>query len=271
MKVLCKNLVAVVTHMIVSDLPADSDIGLRRTAIMVNLIIAVALVNLVPLGIAAFFENNITLFALDIGTAAVLLIGLVYSRKTKDYSFCIYLGISVAGLLFFWLLATGGINATGHLWYYTFPLFSLFLLGPRKGAFASLVLFIAALVFFGADLNSAYFANYPLEFKVRFVPSFFVVCAYSYLFENLREKDQNALTRKNSELKENIAELHQVKSELQANHNELEKQVARRTAELEKANELLRQEIDERVKAQMAIKETHERPHTILNLCFDTV
>ena len=265
MKVLGKNLAAVVANMIISDLPAESNIGLRRSAIMVNLIVAVALVNLVPLGVAALYENNVTLFALDIGAAAVLLASLVYSRKTKNYSICIYLGISVAGLLFFWLLATGGVNATGHLWYYTFPLFSLFLLGPRKGAFASLVLFIAALVFFLADLNSPYVVNYPLEFKVRFIPSFLVVCAYSYLFENLREKDQKALSQKNSELEENIAELRQVKSELQANQNELEKQVARRTAELEKANISLRQEIDERVKAQMVIKETHERIHTILN------
>ena len=265
MKMYPKNLVSAAANMVIGDLPENSDIGLKRTVIMVNIIISVALINLVPLGIAALFKNNYTLFVLDTGAAAVLFLSLLHSRKTQKYTFCIYFGISVAGILFFWLLATGGVNGTGHLWYYTFPLFSLFLLGPRKGAFASLVLFFAALGFFLTNVNSSYFANYSLDFKIRFVPSFLVVFAYSYLFEYLRAKDQNALTRKNAELKQNIAELCQVKSDLQTNQNELEKMVARRTAELEKANSSLRQEINERVKAQAAIKETHERIRTILN------
>ena len=259
------QLASIAQKNILGRIPEDSEVSLRRTVIMVNIIVMVAVINLVPLGIAAFFSGNLILSILDMVVAAILTACLLYSRKTINYVYTINFGISAAGVLFFWLLVTGGINGTGHLWYYTFPLFSLFLLGPRKGVIASLALFLAALVFFLVAPNLANVAHYPIEFKVRFIPSFLVVVAYAYLFENLRRKDEKALTRKNTALKENIAELKNVKSELQSNQNELEKQVEERTAELKQANEVLQLEIDQRNMAQRAMNETHERFLTVLN------
>ncbi len=247
------------------NIPGDSDVGLRRTVIMVNVIISVAIINLVPLGIAAFFESNITLFLLDTGVAVLLTVCLIYSRKTNRYDFTIYLGIVATGLLFYWLLVTGGIKSTGHLWCYTFPLFSLFLLGPRRGATASLALFVGVTAFFLIDVNHPYFAEYSFEFKIRFIPSFLVVLAYAYLFETLRRKDETALTHKNEELNVYIAKLKDVKTDLQRSKLDLEKQVERRTTELLTANEVLRGEIEERKKAQITTYETHERFLTVLN------
>jgi signal transduction histidine kinase len=265
MKSYFNNWIPAAEKLILGRFPGDSDVGLRRTVIMVNVIITVAVINLVPLGIVALLGGNITLFVFDMCVAALLTASLLYSRKTKKYDYTIYLGISAAGVLFYWLLVTGGINATGHLWYYTFPLFSLFLLGPRRGAVASLVLLIAALVFFVVDFHHPYFAVYTFDFKVRLIPSFLVVFAYAYLFENLRKKDEKALTRKNKELRENIAELKTVKSELQIHKYELEMQVERRTAALITANKVLRREIDVRKNAQIATFETQERFLTVLN------
>ena len=45
---------------------------------------------------------------------------------------------------------------------------------------------------------------YSFDFKIRFIPSFIVVFAYAYLFENLRKKDEQALNLKNCEMKEKI-------------------------------------------------------------------
>lgn len=250
---------------IIGGIREDVDIELRRKIIMINVIIAVGVLNLVPLGIVAYFKNNFTLFTLDWVVAAVLIACLVFSRKTGRYTITIYLGISAAGTLFFWLLATGGVNHTGHLWYYTFPLFSLFLLGSKRGALASLIVFMPALLVLIADLSSPYIASYTLDFKIRFIPSFLVVFACAYLFENLREKDRNALSRKNGELNQNLSELEKVKEELQSNRDELEKRVEKRTAELKMANEDLKQEIDERVRAQKALVESQERFLTVLN------
>ena len=265
MKINFKDLVSSASRRVLGKIPDDSDIGFRRKVIMVNIIIFVALANLVPLGVVAFLNDNLTLFYLDFGVAIVLIAGLLFSRKTKSYGVSIYLGILAAGMLFVWLLATGGVNDTGHLWYYTFPLFSLFLLGSQKGSIASLLLFFAALVFFLIDFSPSYFASYTFDFKVRFIPSFLVVFAYAYLFENLRNKDELALNLKNSELKGKISELEIFKSELQKNRNELEKRVEKRTADLNKANKILQLEIIERIDAQKALSESQERFLTVLN------
>ena len=258
-------LVALARRCILGKIPDDGDIGLRRKVIMVNVISFVAILNLVPLGIVAFFKDNLALFSSDIGVAAVLIASLIYSRKTNRYEVSIYFGTLSAGILFSWLLLTGGVNETGHLWYYTFPLFALFLLGLKKGSIASLILFLVALVVFFGDFNVSYFARYTFDFKIRFIPSFIVVFAYAYLFENLRKKDELALNLKNWEMKEKISELEMVKSELQKNRAELEKRVYKRTVDLKRANQVLQMEIDERRQAQKALIESHTRFLTVLN------
>ncbi len=232
---------------------------------MINVIISVGVLNLVPLGIVAYFKNNLTLCTLDLVVSIVLIGCLIYSRKTGHYTISIYLGISAAGVLFVWLFITGGVNHTGHLWYYTFPLLSLFLLGSKRGALASLILFMAALMILIADFRSPYIADYTFDFKIRFISSFLVVFAYAYLFENLREKDRNALDRKNTELNQNLIELEKIKEALQKNQDELEKRVEQRTIELKQTNESLLKEIDERLEAQRALSESHERFLTVLN------
>ena len=265
MQTYLKNLTRLADKVIPKDTFLDDYVELRRKIIMVNVIILVGILNLVPLGIVAYFRQNLALFALDMAVSVVLITCLLYSRKTGNYTISIYLGIFAAGILFYWLFVTGGVNNTGHLWYYTFPLFSLFLLGKKKGSFASLILFSAALFFLLFDFKASYFISYSFDFKTRFIPSFLVVFAYAYLFENLREKDQAALARKNDELNQNLSELEKTKDALQKNRDELETRVEKRTAELQEANEILWAEIDERLDAQKALMESHERFLTVLD------
>ena len=258
MKRFSNHLVSSANKLILGKIPADSYIGFRRTVIMVNIIIFVAVLNLVPLGIAALSKDNLTLFLMDEVVAGILIACLLYSRRTKNYTFTVYLGISAAAILFCWLLVTGGVKKTGHLWYYTFPLFSLFLLGSKKGAIASLILFSAGFIFLFVDFKSPYTTSYTFDFIIRFIPSLLVVFAYAYLFEYLREKDQQALTLKNAELKKNVAELKIVKTELQINQNELEQRVERRTAELKKAHDKMEKRIEERTVELVHAKEQAE-------------
>ena len=42
-----------------------SDIELKRKIIMINVIISVGILNLILLGIGAYFENNITLYTIE--------------------------------------------------------------------------------------------------------------------------------------------------------------------------------------------------------------
>ena len=242
-----------VRNIITSGMGEKHTIEVMRKVMLLNVISITGVVFMVSLGIVAFVQGNSPLGFFDHLTALILLINLVYVRKSENYQFACRLGISIAALLYFYLLVTGGVNNTAHVWYYTFPLFSSFLLGSKNGAVATILLLILAVVFFVVDVNSPHLTHYSKDFIIRFIPSFLVVAIYSYAFEYLREKTQEELTSKNAELNRTIKELKETEITLRTTQDGLEKTVQERTAELSKINVDLTHEIKIREGAE------HER------------
>ena len=118
---------------------------LRRIAI-INIISIIGIIALSSLGIVAFFQSNFTLGYFDFTVAIILTINLFYLRRTKNYIMVSYFGIFSAATLFFYLLITGGVNNSGILWYYTFPLFALSILGSIRGAIVTFILLIPSIL-----------------------------------------------------------------------------------------------------------------------------
>ena len=200
-----------------SGLDAKTDIEVKRKVILINVICVIGILNLVPLGISVLFNDNITLGLFDLVVAGALIILLLLLRKIGYNLLMSIFGIALAGSLFVYLFATGGISNTGHLWYYTFPLFASFLLGSKKGTIATLILLMLAILIFLIEDQSLITATYSADFKIRFISSFIVVSAFSVSFENLREKTQKQLGIKNTELKETIFELKKAEEALKDN------------------------------------------------------
>jgi len=190
-----------------SGLDDNTDIEIKRKAILINVISIIGILNLVPLGISAIIRDKITLGAFDLIVAGVLIVLLLLLRKIGYHLLISFFGVALAGALFVYLFASGGINNTGHLWCYTFPLFALFLLGSKKGAIATSILLVLAILIFAIEDQSLITATFSKDFKIRFIFSFIVVFALSVSFENLRERTQRQLGAKNTELKETIFEL----------------------------------------------------------------
>ncbi|MCP3887295.1 MAG: response regulator, partial [Desulfobulbaceae bacterium] len=210
---------------------------------VLNFISITATTFLIPLGIVAFFQGNLGLGCFDHIAALLIVLNCLYLRKSKDYVTASFVGISITLVLYFYLLVTGGVNNTAHLWYYTFPLGAAFLLGSKKGAVASAVLVIFAAVFFALDIQSPHFAHYSKDFIIRFIPSLIVVLIFSYAFEFFREAAETKLLSKNDELNRTIKELKTAEVRLRKYQAGLEKRVAERTTELSKINKDLEQEI----------------------------
>ena len=190
-----------VNHLLPTNIVENAPYEKRRKVIMLYIISVVAVFTLLPLGAVAHFQENSPLGFFDHVVALFLACNLIYIKKTGQTKFPIFAGVSIAAALFLFLFVTGGVKQTGHLWYYTFPLFSAFLLGAKGGAIATLLLFGSALLFLGiSPQNSEFFTTYENEFLIRFMPSFLVVFAYAYTFETLREKAQSKLISKNAEL-----------------------------------------------------------------------
>ena len=196
-----------VQNIITSGTFEKYDIEVKRKIILVNILCIIAIVNLIPLGIIAFIKNNPVLGIFDLTVASALIFIVGYVRKRGYHDFASYFGISVAGALFLYLFGTGGVNNTGHLWFYCFPLFSIFLLGSKKGAIATLMVFVPSLLLLIVGSYPPITAIYTTDFKIRFIPSFLVVFGFSYFFEKLRERAQQLLAQKNAELEETISNL----------------------------------------------------------------
>jgi signal transduction histidine kinase len=236
-----------------------------RKIILMNFVCLTGIMVLIPMGSLAIYQENVFLGLFDFIMASILIFNSGYLRCTGNYVFVSYFGIVTVMGLFLYLLVTGGVNNSAFVWYYTFPLFALFLLGTSKGTIASLTLFIPALVFFVIEPKDHFFATYSIDLKMRFIPSFLVVLAYSYLFEFMRAKTYHKLVSKNDQLTRAIDLLNKTRQELETAQQELEIRVQKRTADLNKANTELEMEIAERRLAEQALNSSNERFIAVLD------
>jgi signal transduction histidine kinase len=216
---------------------AEYELETLRRVIMINIISLVGVLFLLLLGSVAVAQANTVVAIADYIVACILLGNVLFLRRTQNYRFASCFGISMTAMLFVYLFMKGESNNTAHLWYYTFPLFAAFLLGARGGALASLLILLAPVILFTMPELPPFFARYSLDFKIRFLPSYFVVFLFSYTFEKIRERTQAEYVQKNEELSVQTSELAQVNRKLrreivQRKRSERKSHEAREEAEL---------------------------------------
>jgi signal transduction histidine kinase len=193
-------------HFFRGGIRESHDIETKRRIMMLNIISTIGILNLIPFGIIALGAGNIMLGYFDITVALALIIVQIHLRITGNLGFSAYFGVCCAGALFLYLLATGGIENSGHVWFFTFPLFAAFLLGSKRGAAATFILLFSSVLILHVPGDSQNLATYNAHFKIRFIMSFMVVFLYAYFFEAIREETQ-------THLEQNITELKQAKME----------------------------------------------------------
>ncbi len=190
------------------------DVEAQRKIAMTHTISWIGICMLVPMGLLAFRDGNPALGFFDLSAAAALIFTQLYSRRTGRFAFTHYFGITCIALLFFFLAATGGVQSTGHLWLFTFPLIASFLLGYRHGAIATLSLFFSILATWALSPYIPGFHSYSLPFQIRLAASFLVVFLFAYSFEKIRSKAEKKLETNNEELRSEIAERERVEAQL---------------------------------------------------------
>ena len=198
-----------------------------RRIYMFFLISIIGILVLIVMGISALKEKHTILGTMDLSLAAILVLNLFHARHRKNYQANIYVGIVFTAVLFVFAFMTGGVNNSGFVWYYTFPLIASFLLGSKKGAIFSMIVFIPALILFLMKEIPPTFAQYSLDLKFRFAGSFFVVASFAYFFEYLREKNTQRLAKAHDELEKRVQErtneLHAMNREIEEINTELKR------------------------------------------------
>ena len=173
--------------------------------------------------------------------------------------------------MLYYLLFTGGVNNTAHVWYFTFPLIASFILGSRPGLAATLVMLVPAVAFFMWENPPSPFTNYSRDFKLRFIPSFLVVTAFAYFFERTREKATMTLEGVNTELKSAVSALQDTEEKLRKAGEQLEQRVEERTAQLYRANLQLAGEMEERKRSEEALRASEGKLNAMLQSVGDSM
>ncbi len=98
----------------------------------------------------------------------------------------------MAGLCMY-LLSTGGVDNTGPLWCYVFPLLALYLQGVKKGLISFAFLIGYSIILFFVPNNPLSQVDYSHAFKMRFLATMATVAALSYINEYSRKKSYDKL------------------------------------------------------------------------------
>ncbi len=221
-----------------------------RKIIMLNIFLFLGFILLLLMGGIALIQNALFLGIADFVMAVLFFALLFYLHRTGNEPIVSLCGVVILLFFFCCLFFIGGVRATAFMWLYTFPLFSLYLLGLRQGTWITGFLFCFCAGFLVIDLSSDIINVYSRDFAIRFIPSYLLVCVLAFLVEKSRSATRDALLDRQQLLAGTIAELQMKETELEEARNQLEIRVKLRTAELEKANKQLRVEIEEREWAQ---------------------
>ena len=226
--------------------------------ILLHILSYMGIVLLTSYGIPELLHKNYSLAAWDIGTATIIIVNLIYARRSGNYKTIMYADIFIVGVLLEYLFITGGVNNTGHLWIYTFPLFTLFMLGLFTGTIVTAVfLTIPIMVLYIPNLPVPVY-EYSVEFKLRFLGSFLLVFVFTFFYEFVRETTQHKIDIRNKELEAALTNQTKTDMELKLAHDKLEAKVAVRTRALTEANNELTTALSDLKHAQFQLLQTEK-------------
>lgn len=237
---------------------------------VINIVSMITIVVLTAFGTIAFAEGAATLGFSDLSVALVFFITQIYLRMTGKYAVVKYFWVASTGMLFVYLFNSGGVEHTGHLWAYIFPLVAAFLLGARKGAYAISALMASIVVLWIADYSQGK-AVYPAGLVLRYVISSAIIAYATCYYEHFRQTTLKQLAASNLDLDTQIVKLKEAEEALRRNREDLERRVENRTAQLKMANEDLRKEILRHKETEELLRSSEEQYRLLFENSFDII
>ncbi|MFD2231633.1 GGDEF domain-containing protein [Alkalimarinus sediminis] len=134
-----------------------------------------------------FHGNMLFLFA---GVVLVNLINYHFQQNKRFYQNAF---ISMVGVLFLYLTASGGESNTGPLWFYVFPPLGFYILGIKYGLILSIGAIFAVMIIFFFPALPIVSTEYDPDFQIRFIATLSFVTACAYVLDDARRTAKNEL------------------------------------------------------------------------------
>ena len=231
-----------------------------------------------PLGLFGILhvKNNIPQYGIiNIVIAALILVGIYMLRYLKKGEYLFRFTVFIKEVILVYWVFTGAFQGYSILYVLVFPPFAFFLMGKKEGILWSLSISFFCLLIFINPFHQLNSFQYSFPFFLRHITSLLIVIFFTYFYEAEREKykegmdsqqrnlleERNFLAiakdeadRANELIKTEIEEKRKYQQELQNNKNNLEEIVADRTNELRQRNSELQDALNE-----LDISENHYR------------
>lgn len=164
----------------------------RRTFI-INLFCLVGVLFTAPLGILSLLQGNLLVGIALLVIATIYILNHLYLRRTRNYLFSANVILYPLYTLMLYLVYSGGVNGTGHVWIYCIPPVSLFLHGLKRGLLEVFV-FILALIFILFVIPTPFDKlGYHPDLKTRIIYSFILIAFLSTIYEYISSRFNQSL------------------------------------------------------------------------------
>lgn len=167
---------------------------------------------LVVFGLASFRDNAVMQGYFDLSMASMTILAFVVLRTNAPFRISGFLTVIPYMCLCGFLANSGGVQGSGVLWMYSFPLLSIFLLGMGTGT----VLSLGLLVYVGVSLFVPGMSpmTFPRAFAGRVVGVYTLVLVCTMVYEQTKVIKDRWVARLNRSLKAERDEITAMKDNL---------------------------------------------------------
>ena len=256
-----RNFLKILYKIISCNISGNFETEPVRKIVTINLFLLTGIIFLVSFGIQSIVAYEISYAIVLFSTALVSFLVFLYTQKFKNFKIA---GLLIVLILFFleiFLIINGGQKGTAYLWFFVFPILSLFTLGLIQGSiFTFLLLGITSALFL---INPPFMYQYDPVLKYIFIFSFLAVYLIALTLEFVRDKTYKSLLLANKKqllyldkITQQQKEILSQNTELEKHRHHLEKLIAERTHDLEIAKE--KAEESDQLKSSFLANMSHE-------------
>ena len=173
-----------------------------RKQIMLYILSLLGVFFLITMSILLFSEGFYFYAILNLAFCSFLVIIIFLVHTGKNLRFYSIISIIFLQLFFIFLFHSGAGNQMAFVWYYLFPLVSIFLLGIRLGTFLSLLMIILSFVLNIFSNYIPFFVHIQTDKILRILFSYISIILFSLVFELTRLSTQKKLVETMTELNE---------------------------------------------------------------------
>ncbi|OQY32249.1 MAG: hypothetical protein B6241_11645 [Spirochaetaceae bacterium 4572_59] len=186
------------------NLPDDISLAdeTTRKIVMIFLCTFLGMFFMLFLGAFAFMEGEFFLGVIDFACAAILLGLFSYIRIKGSYYIILDIILVVIMLFFLLLFASGAARHQSFVWFYTYPILTLFFFGRKKGAILTFLLVALSFLIYLFQDHFSFYTPYPDGSLIRILFSYILVFIFTIIFESSRENTNDVLMKTLGELKD---------------------------------------------------------------------